>query len=124
VTARNDELAGADPSEQRQADVEPSHKPFSWLHTDNLNRNTGFIESVADMCAGLKTCLQLVHSTDMALHARAWGEDEVPVLGLTDKERLIRLAIAVTGVLADGAHREMDWINEQGRKKAQQGGAQ
>jgi len=124
VSARNDDLAGVDQGEQRQADVEPSHKPFSWLHTDQRSRSDGFIESVADMCAGLQTCLQLVHSTDMALHARTWGEDAVPVLGRNDKERLMRLAIAVTGALADGAHHEIEWINEQARKKAQQGGGQ
>jgi hypothetical protein len=117
MSARNDDLAGAgaDLSEQ-QANVEPSHKPFSWLHADKRSRSDSFIESVADMCAGLQTCLQLLHSIDMALHARAWGGDEVPVLGRTDKERLMRLGITVTGMLADGAHQEIEWINGHARK--------
>lgn len=123
MSARNDDVAGVDLSTQ-QAETRPAHKPFSWLHTEHRSRSDNFIESVTDMCAGLQTCLQLVHSIDMALHARTWGEDEVPVLGRTDKERLLRMAIAVTGALADSAHHEIEWINEQGRKKALQGGGQ
>jgi hypothetical protein len=112
-----DDVAGADLGAQQQ-EVAPLHKPFSWLHTDRINRGAGFIESVADMCAGLQTCLQLVHSTDLAHHARTWGSDDVPVLGHVDRERLLRLAIAVTGALADGAHQEIEWINNQAPKRA------
>jgi hypothetical protein len=122
MSARDD-AAGAGMSAQ-QPEAKPVHKPFSWLHTDKGSRSSSFIESVADMCSGVQTCLQLVHSNDMALHARTWGEDEVPILGPVDHERLLRLAIAVTGALAAGAHQEIEWINEQGRKKAQQGGDQ
>ncbi|NTB05809.1 hypothetical protein [Agrobacterium tumefaciens] len=105
------------------AGTQPLHKAFSWLHTETRPRGSSFIESVADMCAGLQTCLQLVHSTDLALHARSMDDDEtVPVLGTVDRERLLRLAIAVTGALADGAHQEIEWVNEQGRTKAQQEG--
>lgn len=103
MSGRNDSAAGA----------QPLHKAFSWLHTETCPRSSSFIESVADMCAGLQTCLQLVHSTDLALHARSMDDDEaMPVLGAVDRERLLRLAIAVTGTLADGAHQEIDWINE------------
>ena len=113
MSGRNDSAAGA----------QPLHKAFSWLHTETHARGSSFIESVADMCAGLQTCLQLVHSTDLALHARSMDDDEAaPVLGSVDRERLLRLAIAVTGALADGAHEEIEWFNEQGRKKAQQEG--
>lgn len=124
MSGRDDNFAGADLIAQ-QGEAKPIHKPFSWIHTDTHARSSSFIESVADMCAGLQTCLQLVHSNDMALHARSMGDDEaVPVLGTVDHERLLRLAIAVTGALAASAHEEIEWINEQGRKKAQQGAAQ
>ena len=101
----------------QQAPAGTVHKPFSWVHTDTINRGTSFIESVVDLCAGLHTCLQLVHSTDLALHARAMDDDEaVPLLGIVDKERLLRLAIAVTGNLANSAHQEIEWINDQARR--------
>lgn len=122
MNGRTDDAVGAGQGPQ-QAEAGPMHKPFSWLHTDKHDRNAGFIESVADMCAGLQTCLELVHSTDLALHARSMDDDEaVPVLGTVDRERLLRLAIAVTGALADGAHDQIEWMNEQSRKR-QQGGA-
>lgn len=38
-------------------------------------------------------------------------DEAMPVLGNVDRERLLRLAIAVTGALADSAHQEIDWIN-------------
>lgn len=119
----NDQDAGQG---TQQAAAAPLHRPFSWLHADTRNHGAGFIESVADMCAGLQTCLQLVHSTDLALHARSMDDDEaMPVLGTVDRERLLRLAIAVTGVLADGAHHEIEWINNQARTKpAGKGSAQ
>lgn len=111
---------GADQGAQ-QPKVAPLHRPFSWLSADALHRGAGFIEGVADMCAGLQTCLQLVHSTDMALHARSMDDDEaMPVLGTVDRERLLRLAIAVTGALADSAHQEIEWINNQAWKAAKE----
>jgi hypothetical protein len=113
----NDQDAGQG---AQQADAASFHRPFSWLHTETLNRNASFIESVADMCAGVQTCLQLVQSTDLALHACTWGSDDQPVLGRVDKERLLRLAIAVSGVLAGGAQREIEWINDQARTTAKE----
>ena len=46
----------------------------------------------------------------------------MPVLGRVDKERLLRLAIAATGMLSDLAHEEVQWINDQPRKQAREGG--
>jgi hypothetical protein len=120
MSGRTDDDAGVGQSAEQEA--QPTHTPFSWLHTETLNRGAGFIESVADICAGLQTCLQLVHSSNLALHARLMGDDEaMPVLGTVDRERLLRLAIAVTGALADGAHQEIEWVNEQARKSAERG---
>jgi len=109
--------AGAAPEQ-----VEPTHKPFSWLHTETGGRSARFIERVLDVSGGLNTCLELVHSTDLALHARTWGDGDVPVLGRVDRERLLRLAIAATGMLSDLAHEEVQWINDQPRKQAREGG--
>lgn len=107
----------------QQARVEPFHVPFSWLHGHGHDFQAGFIETVADMCAGVQTCLQLIHSTDLALHARSMGDDEaIPVLSTNDRERLLRLATAVSGTLADAAHEHIESINEKARK-ARQGGA-
>ena len=122
MSGRTDDVVGADLNARQQTEIEPFHKAFSWVNKETINRSAGFIEGVADMCAGLQTCLQLVHSTDLALHARSMDDDEaVPVLGIVDKERLLRLAIAVTGLLAEGAHREIEWINDQARKTAEEG---
>lgn len=119
MSGRNDGAAGTCKSAEQ--DILPIHQPFSWLAPDATNRGTTFIESVADMCAGLQTCLQLVHSTDLAIHARSMDDDEaMPILGTVDRERMLRLAIAVTGVLADGAHKEIEWINDRARNAAKE----
>jgi hypothetical protein len=109
--------AGAAP-----AQVKTTHQPFSWLRADVGGRNARFIERVLDVSGGLNTCLELVHSTDLALHARTWGEDDTPILGRVERESLLRLAIAATGMLSDLAHEEVQWINDQARKSAQEGG--
>ena len=109
-------------SDAQQARAEPFHVPFSWLHGHGHDSQDRFIETVADMCAGVQTCLQLIHSTDLALHARWMGDDEaVPVLSINDRERLLRLATAVSGTLADAAHDHIEGIIEKARK-ARQGG--
>lgn len=121
MSRRNDGVAGADLSAQQREEAKPLHKAFSWLHTDTRPRSSSFIESVVDMCAGLQTCLQLVHSTDLALHARSMDDDEaMPVLGTADRERLLRLAIAVTGALSESAHQEIEWINERAPKRVEE----
>jgi hypothetical protein len=104
---------GVDLDAQLQAASGPTHKPFSRLDPDAISRGAVFIESVADMCAGLQTCLQLVHSTDLAVQARSMDDDELaPILGVVDRERLLRLAIAATGALANSAHQEIERINK------------
>jgi len=115
MSGRQDNSGAVGPNAGEE--VLPLHRPFSWLQPKALNRGAVFIQGVADMCAGLQTCLQLVHSTDLALHARSMDDDEaMPVLGTVDRERLLRLAIAVTGALADSAHQEIEWANDQARK--------
>ena len=54
MSGRND-AAGAGHSAHQHSEAKPAHKAFSWLHTDTIPRGAGFIESVADMCAGLQT---------------------------------------------------------------------
>jgi hypothetical protein len=101
----------------QQPKAAPLHQPFSWLHTDAGGRSAKFIERVLDVSGGLNICLNLVHSTDLVLHAREWGDDDAaPLLGTVDKERLLRLAIAATDMLSDLAHGEVQWINDQARK--------
>jgi hypothetical protein len=110
---------GVDLDAQLKAAAGPTHRPFSRLDPGATSCGAVFIESVADMCAGLQTCLQLVHSTDLALQARSMDDDEpAPLLGAVDRERLLRLAIAVTGTLVNGAHQEIEQINAQAPKGA------
>ncbi|MVW64539.1 hypothetical protein GPY61_31965 [Massilia sp. NEAU-DD11] len=117
--SNRDKDQGVDLDAQLQAAAGPTHRPFSRLDPGATSRGAVFIESVADMCAGLQTCLQLVHSTDLAVQARAMDDDEpAPSLGVVDRERLLRLAIAVTGALASGAQQEIEWINAQAPKRA------
>jgi hypothetical protein len=103
---------GVDLDAQLKAAAGPTHRPFSRLDPGATSCGAVFIESVADMCAGLQTCLQLVHSTDLALQARSMDDDEpAPLLGAVDRERLLRLAIAVTeGRSTEGGREMMLWL--------------
>jgi hypothetical protein len=52
-----------------------------------------------DVCRGIETCLQL-HVTDISVNSGACDEDP-PMLGTVDKERLLLLAQAAARMLGD-----------------------
>ena len=88
---------------------EPLHQPSSWL-ADNLrlDPDAQFTELTMDICYGLQTCLELIHGASAS---------PSPVLGHSDADRLLRLAIATTGLLAGAAQDHIDWINERSNKE-------
>ena len=87
----------------------PLHQPFTWL-ADRVRLDAGaqFTELTMDICYGLQTCLELVHAASAS---------PSPVLGHSDADRLLRLAIASTGLLAAAAEDRINWINERTSKE-------
>ncbi|MCE3605850.1 hypothetical protein LXA47_19905 [Massilia sp. P8910] len=100
-------------------DVRPIHRPFSWVPNAKANdMNAHFAALTFDVCNGVQTCLELVHSTDMALHARIWGGDDQHLLSGVDREQLLLLATAAVQMLGKQAQERADSLDEQARKAA------
>ena len=78
---------------------EAIHKPFTWLHRQvEHDQHAQFYALTLDICQGVRTCLELVQSSDMD---RENGTP--PLLGADDTARLLRLAIVSSSLLADHA---------------------
>ena len=106
------------------------HEPFSWLHSSlRHDRQAEFATTTYDICQGIGLCIELVHSSDLVrLHNKDadLGEEEVVTLCVSDTERLLRLAKASIGLLADRTEHHIEWLNETARRKqadASKGGA-
>ena len=103
-------------------DVPALHQPFSWVHVPAPGLDAHFAALTLNVCRGVETCLQLMHSTDLAMHAREWEEDETPVLSRIDKEKLMLLATAAMQMLGDRAERRVHDANEKAHQAVQAGG--
>ena len=108
--------AGAAPEK-----VEPIHQPPSWVEAfAKDDDNAHFAALTLDVCNGVKTCMQLIHSTDLAVNSGAGGEDP-PILGVLDKEHLVLLASAAVRMLGDRAFAQVGKLNDRARKSACKG---
>ncbi|WUR14709.1 hypothetical protein E7V67_006260 [[Empedobacter] haloabium] len=101
------------------AEARPIHQPFSWVpNVGDHDRDAHFAALVLDVCNGVQTCLQLVHTTDLALHARSWGGEDQPLLSNTERERLLLLATASARLLGNRASDSVDLLNDRARTAA------
>lgn len=97
------------------------HKPFSFLR-DSLRdeRQAKFAETTFNICQGISTCLELVHSSDLERHHNmdaSPGEESVPVLDPADTERLLAFAREAAQLLADRAERHIGLLNDDALRK-------
>ncbi len=101
----------------------PLHEPFSWLESSSPSADAEFAALTLNVCRGLETCLQMIHSTDLELHHHDWGNDDAkPILSRVDKERLMLLATAAVQMLGQQADTRIEVANGEARKAAQAGG--
>lgn len=105
----------------RPGEVHPLHEPFSWVDGPDKDGAATFAALTMDVCQGVHTCLQLIHSTDLCTNSGA-GDEDPPVLGSVDKERLLLLATAAMRMLGDRADDRVESFNSQVRKAARAGG--
>ena len=87
------------------------HKPFSWLAEElHMNRSAQFMVLTLDLSQGIKTCLSLIHASNLA---REHGDEESPpTLNVSDTECLTRMAMAAAGVLSERAESYIDVFND------------
>lgn len=93
----------------------PIYQAVSWVHCQDEDGGAAFAALTLDVCNGVQTCLQLIHSTHISNDPAA-GDEEQPILGAVDKGRLLLLAQASAKMLADLAMARVEGLNAQGRK--------
>ena len=104
--------------------IRPAHQPFSWVpHALHGDLDAHLAALTFDVCNGVQTCLQLIHSTDMDMSARSSGSDVQPLLNTVDKEQLLLLATAAVKMLGKQAFERADYLDDQARKAASMKGA-
>lgn len=112
-----------DLSAARPGEVRPRHEPFSWVDGPDKDGAATFAALTMDVCQGVHTCLQLIHSTDLCTNSGA-GDEDPPVLGSVDKERLLLLATAAMRMLGDRGYDRVESLNSRARKAARKGDGQ
>ncbi len=86
---------------------EPLHKPFSWLADGVKNdRRAQFAAMTLDICQGVETCLELVHTSSLERH------QESPMMGAGDTDRLLRMAMASIRLLGESAEADIEFLND------------
>lgn len=99
--------------------VPPLHKAFSWVEKGVADvGGADFAALTMDVCRGIETCLELIHVTDISVNSGA-GDEDPPILGTVDKERLLLLAQAAVRMLGERADKRVDDMNKQAHKAAQ-----
>jgi hypothetical protein len=97
-----------------------AHTPFSWLHFGaEDDRNAQFAALTMDVCCGVDRCLEILHADHMTrLNNRDAdpSEEERPAFSPSDGERLLRLALVSTRLLAEAAMAETERANALARR--------
>lgn len=96
-------------------EVPPIHQPFSWVGHIPGDRNADFAALTLDVCQGVQTCLELIHSSDLAI-AAGGGDESPPVLGFGDRERLLLLSTATMRMLGLQAEGHIGYLGDKARK--------
>ena len=121
MTRPND--TSVDLSAARPGAVRPIHEPFTWVDGPDKDGSAAFAALTMDVCQGVHTCLQLIHSTDLCTNSGA-GDEDPPILGAVDKERLLLPTTAAMRMLGDRADDRVESLNSRARKAARKEGGQ
>lgn len=101
---------------ERRILPEAMHQDFRWIDSDaQATTHAQFLERTLDITAGINTCLELVYASNMERlgnHDVAAAERVLPVLGVGDTDRLMRLTIAASALLREEARRNVECLNE------------
>jgi hypothetical protein len=98
-----------------QNQIPPTHQDFRWIHGAAQNeRLADFVELARDISAGVHTCLQIIHSSNLVREINL--DDELPQLsapaiGTSDAQTLFRLSLVATALLRDTADERIALLN-------------
>ena len=95
----------------------PAHEDFHWIFGKGREeRFADFIELVRDVSAGVRSCLQIVYTSnlvrEMNQDAEA-GDLGAPAISKTDADNLYRLSLAAIAVLQRASQDKVDALNQQ-----------
>ncbi|MDB5911193.1 MAG: hypothetical protein JWP34_5310 [Massilia sp.] len=97
-----------------------AHTPFSWLHFGaEDDRSAQFAALAVDVCSGVDLCLEILHADHMVRlnnQDADPGEEERPAFSPSDGERLLRLAMVSTRLLAEAAMAATERANALARR--------
>jgi hypothetical protein len=103
-----------------QREAQAIHEPFSWLNKGlSANHEAQFTALTMDVCRGVETCLQLLHSDLLIRNRNQWadpGQEDAPLLDKAAGERLLLLATAAARMLSERAEASIENMNDQGRQ--------
>ncbi|QRX84381.1 hypothetical protein [Glaciimonas sp. PAMC28666] len=85
---------------------EATHQAFSWLPSHHQHdQSAQFYAMTIDICQGVKTCIDLVQVSNADR-----GTDTLPMLDVNATERLLRLALMSSQMLAEVAEGRIDGL--------------
>lgn len=92
------------------------HVPFAWLD-GKLERDpqAQFAALTMDVCNGMQTCLELVHSDLLTRNRNQMadpGQEDTPLLDRAAGERLLLLATAAARMLSERAEEHIDAMHD------------
>lgn len=97
----------------------PHHQPFTWIYTNKFDPRVELVATTYDVCRGVETCLEIMMNAQ--LHSQSHYDDTDPddrrLLSGGDTERLLRLAIAATRMLATEADAAIIDINRRASRE-------
>lgn len=82
-------------------------QPFSWHADFDHTPGEHLAEAAQDIGNGIRVALQLIEASELAEDAA-----DAPILNLTHRSHLMRLAIRAADLLADSAERSIELANE------------
>ena len=83
------------------------HQPFSWLPLEyRTDGPAQFYALTMDVCQGIQTCIDLAHFSTMDR-----DNDTIPMLNIVDTDRLFRLALTSSHMLAELAAGRIDRLD-------------
>jgi hypothetical protein len=92
--------------------TEAIFEPFSWLPRSMRGApHAEFIARTRDVCMGVRTCIQIVHSDGMDRDA---GQETL--LSMSQTEYLFMLAVQAVAMLAEEADREIEFMHDRASK--------
>jgi hypothetical protein len=92
-----------------------AHQRFHWI--DGPSKDSAyaaFLEMTYDLAAGISTCLEIAHASELQREANREAEDGeavTPAVGVFDAEKLLRMAMVSSSLLTQEAMRRIEAEN-------------